>query len=157
MGITEFVFAFFIFILVCLAIIFYAKIVRPSKAKEDSSTDKEKKLFKLYQNLEDMMNGIEEYVEEARKEIDESKSKMAALLEKAMQIQKKLHEQKPPEDPKRKDAPKSKEETPAKTLRNMNKNDLVRYLRQEGLDDEKIAKELEISRGEVSLILGMKK
>ena len=56
-----------------------------------------------------------------------------------------------------KEAPKPKEEAPAKTLRNMKKNDLVRYLKQEGLDNERIAKELGISRGEVSLILGMKK
>ena len=90
MGITEFVFSFFIFILLCLAIILYAKMVRPAKSKEDPGNDKEKRLYKLYQNLEDMMNGIEEYVEEARKEIDESKGKIMATLDKAMQMQKEL-------------------------------------------------------------------
>ncbi len=38
----------------------------------------------------------------------------------------------------------------------LKKNKIVRFMRDEGLSDEQIAKELGISRGEVALILGMK-
>ena len=162
MGIIDFVFAFFIFVLVCLVIVVYAKMARPAKSRNDVNNDKEKRLYKLYQNLEDMMNSIEEYVEEARKDIAQDKEKISELLEKAVQLQKDITAQdvKSAEDtsPKVvKEVVTPNDEPGTKTLRNMKKNDLVWYMKQEGLDDDKIAKELGISRGEVALILGIKK
>ena len=160
MGVVEFVFAFFVFVLVCMAILLHAKLSRPAKQKIDDGNEKEKRLFKLYQNLEDMMNGIEEYVEESRREIAADKQKIDELLEKAVQLQKA-----PEWDARPKDEPAAKSnlelvpkaEPAQKTLRNLNKNELVRYMKKEGVEEEKIAKELGISRGEVSLILGIKK
>jgi DNA-binding NarL/FixJ family response regulator len=65
----------------------------------------------------------------------------------------------PPAPPKEiKEPPVIKEEPPAaKPIRSMKKNEMVLYMKKEGMDDDKIAKELGISRGEVALILGIKK
>ena len=165
MNFIEFAFAFFIFVLVCLVILLYAKMARPAKNRDDVGSDKEKRLFKLYQNLEDMMNSIEEYVEEAKKEIAQDKEKISGLIEEAVRMQKgyAVQQQKPKEETpvpvsEIKEPPIVREELPAiKPLRNMKKNELVLYMKKEGMDDDKIAKELGISRGEVALILGIKK
>jgi hypothetical protein len=162
MSIVEFAFAFFVFILVCLAILLYARVVRPAKQKGDTGVEKEKRLFKLYQNLEDMMNGIEEYVEEARKEIAQDREKINGLLLEAVRIQKEalVQEQKPREEVPSKEAvpPVPVEEPPAAKLpRGIRKNEMVLTMKKEGMDDDKIAKELGISRGEVALILGINK
>ena len=162
MNFIEFAFAFFIFVLVCLIILLYAKMARPSKNRDDAASDKEKRLFKLYQNLEDMMNSIEEYMDEAKKEIAQDKERISALLDEATRMQKGpiVQEIKPREEPPVKEIKEPavvKEDTAAKPLRSMKKNDLVLYMKKEGMDDDKIAKELGISRGEVSLILGIKK
>ncbi len=165
MSFIEFAFAFFIFVLVCLVILLYAKMARPSKTRDDAASDKEKRLFKLYQNLEDMMNSIEEYVEEAKKEIAQDKERISSLVDEAARAQKTpvAQEPKPKEEP---PAPvKEIKEPPviieeplaAKPIRNMKKNELVLYMKKEGMGDDKIAKELGISRGEVALILGIKK
>ncbi len=57
-------FAVFVFLLAALLIWFYKRTPRSQKKREEKSFEREAKLFKLYQNIEDLMDGFEEYVEE---------------------------------------------------------------------------------------------
>jgi biopolymer transport protein ExbB/TolQ len=165
--ITVFIFAFFVFVLLCGMIWLYSRLKRPKKSAEDAVSEKEKRLYKLYQNLEDMMNGIEEYVEEARTGIAKDKEEIAAIHAKIENmhtiykndIQARVEEEARPkekeaEKPAVAEAPAKKE---IKIPRNMSKSEVVRYLKDEGMEEDKIAKELGISKGEVLLILGLKK
>ncbi len=70
MDITHYTFAFFVFLLVCCVIWVYGRVMRGNKRGDKSVYEKEQRLFKMYQNIEDMLGGFEEYVEEAKKELD---------------------------------------------------------------------------------------
>lgn len=88
MDMTHYAFATYVFLLVCAGIWLVGRLVRPSGGKQKGekqkvSYDKEQRLFQLYQNIEDMLAGFEEYVEEARAETERSKAEISALLEKA--------------------------------------------------------------------------
>ena len=86
MDITHFAFAFFVFLLVLVLIWFYARVTRGSRKKEGGAQDKEQHLFKLYQNIEDMLGGFEEYAEEAKTAIDERLKQAEALIAAAKDI-----------------------------------------------------------------------
>ena len=83
MDITHFVFAFYVFLLVGVLIWFYARVTRGGKKKDSGAQEKEQHLFKLYQNVEDMLGGFEEYAEEARTAIDERLKQAEALIAQA--------------------------------------------------------------------------
>ncbi len=76
-------FAVFVFLLAALLIWFYKRTPRSQKKREEKSFEREAKLFKLYQNIEDLMDGFEEYVEELqnsfRLESGEVKRRVEAL------------------------------------------------------------------------------
>ena len=80
MDITHFAFAFYVFLLVGVLIWFYARVTRSGKKKDGSAQEKEQHLFKLYQNIEDMLGGFEEYAEEAKAAIDERLKNVEALI-----------------------------------------------------------------------------
>ncbi len=58
-----------------------AQAGKKHKEGEKSSYEKEQKLFHLYQNIEDLLAGFEEYVEEARADTECSKAKIATMIE----------------------------------------------------------------------------
>ncbi len=78
-----YLFAVFVFLLAALLIWFYKRTPRSQKKREEKSFEREAKLFKLYQNIEDLMDGFEEYVEELqssfRLESGEVKRRVEAL------------------------------------------------------------------------------
>ena len=81
MNFTHFIFAFYVFILVCGAIWFYGRVTGPDKKKDKSSYEKEHRLFVMYQNVEDMLDSFEEYAEGAKAGIDERLGQVEALIE----------------------------------------------------------------------------
>ncbi len=78
-----YVFAAYVFLLVCGAIWLIGRVLKRSKKsnEEHGSYDKEQKLYTLYQNVEDMLNSFEEYVDGAKEEADQRMAKMQAMLE----------------------------------------------------------------------------
>jgi hypothetical protein len=165
--ITYYLFAFFVFILVCIAIVLFKKIKNPNDVNDNTFHEKEKRLFKLYQNIEDMMTSAEEYMEEARnsiavdkKEIQEIEYKVDELY-KTIQLDIKnnkeyfesIKEEIPISNTNNVSTPIAKTQPVVKSQ--MSKNELVKYLHEEGLDTEEISKELGISKGEVELIIGL--
>ena len=80
MDITYYMFASYVFLLVLGTIWFYGRIMRRSKTK-NGGEEKERQLFRLYQNIEDMLGGFEEYAEEAKAGIDERLKQAETLIE----------------------------------------------------------------------------
>ena len=82
MDYTYYLFALFVFLLVCAAIWFFSKIYKGAKKEETNDYAKEQRLYKLYQNVEDMMTSFEEYVEQSKAELDQKLSQIESMLEK---------------------------------------------------------------------------
>lgn len=162
MDITYYTFAFYVFILVCLAIVLVKKVGNTNTKEDKVFQDKEKRLFKLYQNLEDMISSTEEFIEESRRDIANDKKKITNMLEKMdilyqetqNDMKKKTIEKKvTTKSVKNKKGKNADEDTRA--IENMSKNELVKHLKAEGLNIEQISKKLGISHGEVALIIGL--
>jgi len=92
MSYEYYIFALFIFILVCAAILFFARTVHVSKKDKKSTYEKDQKLFMLYQNVEDMLNSFEEYVEETKDELTAKTEEVAAMLKAVEEKTKKTEE-----------------------------------------------------------------
>ncbi len=78
-----YLFAVFVFLLAALLIWFYKRTPRSQRRREEKTFEREAKLFKLYQNIEDLMDGFEEYAEELRgslgRDSEELKRRVEAL------------------------------------------------------------------------------
>lgn len=91
MDITYYAFATYIFFLVCGGIWFFSKVARGAKGKGDKSAyEKEQRLFTLYQNVEDMMTGFEEYAEQTKQDTDAALGRVVHMLEEIRQLSKEL-------------------------------------------------------------------
>jgi hypothetical protein len=80
-----YLFAVFIFILLCALLYIYKRYISQPKGKKESPADgesgeaargREERLFKLYQNMEDMMDGFEAYIEDTRDQMESVKRQM---------------------------------------------------------------------------------
>lgn len=159
MNLAQYGFAFFVFIL-CVALIYLVHIFKRSRSKtEDIIKDKEKRLYLLYQNIEDLINGTEEYIEEAKSEIAEQKNQLADKHKQVKllyeQIQRELNRGVLHNDTQIENI-KENANTPGNG-KNYTLQEKVMVLWQDGMSQAKIARELSISTGEVALILGIKK
>ncbi len=92
MGITEYAFVTYVFILLCFGIWLYGKFIhathRKSSKKQGGDYEKEQRLFKLYQNIEDMLASFEEFADEARADIELKKSEIKEMLDETKHISK---------------------------------------------------------------------
>ena len=155
MDLTHYTFALFVFVLVCLTIWFFAKVVYGRK-KNDKKEDyaKEQRLFKLYQNVEDMMTSFEEYIEETKAEFDQKSLEITQIMERMdsavctddLVISGETEESAPQDK-----APVTKSKPKMKT------EDRIAGLMAEGLDKNEIAKMIGISSREVALIMEIKR
>lgn len=173
MDITYYSFAFFVFVLLCILVWFYGRVTR--KKADPGSQEKEQRLFRLYQNIEDMMAGFEEYAESAKKEISEGLGKLNAALgeTKSAPVQpvkqpeyvKPAEYSSPPGYVKPTEYARPSEyvntpEQPAARQQDESKlktEERISLLIQRGLNKGEIAKELGLSIREVSLIMDIKK
>lgn len=168
MDLTYYTFSFYVFLLACALIWFYGRVIRKAKKEDKSSYEKEQRLFKMYQNVEDMLNMFEEYSESAKSEISKSLEQARSLIE---------NTKKPPE---KRDKPvehisvpasvppetsgvteiikenKKPAKSPEKS-NDMKAGDMIPLLLSRGMNKSEIAKELGLSVREVSLILDIKK
>ncbi len=162
MNYSYFVFALFVFFLFCLCVQFYAK------KKGEEIKQKEQRLFLLFENLEEMMDDMEGYVQTVRDEFSLDRVKMDEMLVQMEQFKSIMEEQK--QQPPQPEKPKSKrgrprknpadampKDEPTRPVLVKSKQERVHELMALGLKEEGIAKTLGISKGEVSLIMGMQK
>ncbi len=164
MDYTYFIFAFFVFILV-ITTIFIAKKIKSPKDKHDGAmSEKEKKLFKLYQNLEDMIAGAMEYMEESKKEVAQSQDKISDMIDNIDTILSEMSsnvKDKAFEDDlnniEQAENPSSEFNKPVLISNNLSRRDKVLLLKKEGQNVKQISKVLGMSQGEVKLIIGLDK
>lgn len=139
-------FAFFIFLLLALFIVINHKFRKSRYDIEEVIKEKEKRLFKLYSSLEELMGSAEDYIEEAKREIEKNKefcAGAAAEIKSTAQSQRAENSEPPKAVTKAAFAHDGYDSVEQK----------VRQMKALGMDEETIAKELMLSRGEVSLIL----
>ena len=89
MDLSAYLFATYVFILLCVTIWLFGKVLKKSKkAREIEKTgfEKEQKLFTLYQNVEDMLASFEEYVEETQSETDKTITEMQKILQEVKRL-----------------------------------------------------------------------
>lgn len=172
MGLGYYGFASFIFVLVCIAMLLgkflYSDIKRQSKMLDE----KETKLLRLYQTVEDSMEEFFDQVGEAKNEIKALGTLHLPPAETVIE--------RPAAEPREKnslfDTPRFKrifdelvdgeidlppppsppEASAAQSAAPPSRNDAVLKLWGEGKDKAQIAEELGITRTEVGLILGLK-
>ena len=157
-------------------IVFVRLVLRAAKNNQGGETerqrDREVKLFKLYQEVEDMMDSFEEYVNEVREELEKERADVMELSRKAAEVYLRTLDRPsvpPVETPKIiRPAPPAQdaEKKPESRLTAKDRDALrrfatkaqkVRYLMSCGFALEEVAKELNIGKGEVKLIAGLQK
>jgi len=166
MELSHYAFAFFVFVLVCAAILLSAAAHKSSRRERLEMDEREKKLFRLYQDMEDLAAGFEDYVRESQGRNDEEAKRfrkladdMAGALgeaqgqtESVKQCYEKLRSQGVITE-----APAAEAENVREEDREDMRATWVVRLDAEGFSAEQIAKKLGVSRGEVALILGMRR
>ncbi len=82
MGFEPYIFAAFIFLLICVLLFLYRRFIVLPKGKrlsddaEAQGREKEERLFRLYQNIEEMMDNFEGYLEDTRGQMELVKAEM---------------------------------------------------------------------------------
>ena len=169
MGYEAYIFAAFVFLLI-LAVIYLNHMFKKSRGEDGSRDERERKLYVLYQNLEEEMLALDDDIKRARQEADEKLNRMdemlrqmegmSALLKVQMEsvregltaMPEPKAEAAKPEMAKRELRRVEEKRTPRKRSP---RADQVRQMREQGMEAEEIARALAISRGEVELILGI--
>ncbi|MDP4153142.1 MAG: hypothetical protein Q8865_06885 [Bacillota bacterium] len=167
MGSGYYIFAFFIFILVCVLIFVYSRLVLAHKGNKNDQigSEREKSLFKLYQNIEEMMDTFENYVTESMARFDEEKKEISGMLDEVKKLsetaEKNLNRTPAPIEKTEHDT--VKEETTVtehKKRRKRSSEDTkiqkALQLYRQGAQLEDIAKELQMSFGEIQTIISVR-
>ena len=155
MNITHYIFAFYVFILVCAVIWLYGRVTHAEKKNDKSSYEKEQRLFKMYQNIEDMLSSFEEYTEEAKAEIDERLKQAEALIGKMESAESTGNA--PARTRKTVSSAAVAEKKKTKSASEKRQNRVITQYIDKGMDKEEIAKALGISSREVALVMEIKK
>jgi len=149
-----YLFAIFVFALIYILILLYSKHISRKYPDISEYKQREERLFKLYQNIEDLMDSFEEYVEEVRESL------LKDIEEKRKEIKEELNNQKTlvpfTENLPAKVDKKAKENKPDNNNKPRSMTDkisMINQLLEEGLPVEDIAKKLDMGKGEIKLIL----
>lgn len=173
MDLSYYAFATYVFALVCACLWLFGRVTRRKKGGSDAAGyEKEQKLFTLYQNVEDMLAGFEEYVEETQAEADRNAGEMKRMLEEAKSLTAQLKAMgEAAQSPQPAGAPEIRPEPEAlhivapqaasgdeprriaPVLRISKTGSRVLELKNNGFDQSEIARKLGISVREVSLAM----
>jgi hypothetical protein len=172
-----YIFAIFVFILLCALLFIYKRYISQPKGKKtppaegeggEAARGREERLFKLYQNMEDMMDGFEAYIEDTRDQMESVKRQMQQQSDGLGEMLKRVEAAEAgaraalaamragdrPET--KKEAAPAVEVKPAATPaggKRSSHHDAVKELLGRGMTVEQIAQKLELSINEVRLIV----
>jgi predicted transposase/invertase (TIGR01784 family) len=169
-----YLFTFFVFALICVLLIIYWRVVLVQKGKRAEAQneevgkerEKEERLFRLYQNMEEMMDNFEAYIEDTRDQVEAVKPQMQQQADKINDLLRRVEATEAsarsavaalhaPEKTEQKKEPevanngKPAEEPP----RRNSKQEAIRELLSKGFTVELIAQKLELSINEVKLVV----
>ncbi len=177
MDYTYYLFAFFVFLLVCATVYLSSMLKRNQKEEAvkpppppDDFREREEELLALFHKFERAMDSMQEDMEETRAQIHMEREEVASMLERMQHLTTGIRSEQRVEEPQKRGRGRPRtvhlqqeEERPSlalerkkpgpkkKTLR-----DRVLELYETGLTADRIAQELSISLGEVDLALGIK-
>ncbi|MCE5236807.1 MAG: hypothetical protein ABFC62_12635 [Clostridiaceae bacterium] len=173
MAYEYYLFAGFVFLLLA-AVLYLNHMFKRSRSEGDSRDDRERRLYALYQNLDEEMLAFDDDVKRAREEADEKLSRMEGLLQRMEgmsaalsaeigRVRAELSTLNAPEaraeavkaEPPKREVKRADEKRAVR--RRSPRAEQVRKMREEGMETDEIARTLAISRGEVELILGIGK
>lgn len=177
MDYTYYLFAFFIFLLVC-ATIFLSSVLRKSHKEEapkapppDDFQEREEELVALFHRMERAIANMQEEMEETREQVKADREEAASMLETMQHLISGIRsEQQLAEAPQKRGRGRPRSVHTAESAgraaaelerrkpgpKKKTLGDKVRELYDAGVTPERIAQELSISRGEVDLALGIR-
>ena len=179
MGIEYYGFAFFIFVLICIVIFLCSYLFSDLKRQKKLLDEKETKLLKLYLSLEDAMDEFYDSIAESKEEIDARFQKLQTAVEsdlktlstRAVVLEERKEFVQKPEGEQNPDFPKTAQETAKVDFRAVleqqpqesakgeetakTRHESILLLAKQGKNYMQIAKELNITQTEVSLVVGM--
>lgn len=152
-----FLFAFFVAILIGSLIALYRFLGAPQRrtradeaARDQSDRARQERLFKLYQNIEDMMDNFEGYLEQSREQMqtdraqmDEQIAQVRALCERAQAVGERLD---------RAELRETEQQVSAAVTEGQRRNEIVRTMLDQGMTTEEVARAMDVSINEVKLI-----
>lgn len=145
-----YLFSLFVFFLVLIILLV---VKRMFKRNQDTFLIQEEKLLKIYSQIEDMMDGFDDYVEEVKREIKDSQDDIKVYLKKYKTDMNKTYSQEPkvvqPEVVQIKDDTQQGDEVSI--------NEKVKKLYGEGVGINEIAKKFNITEAEINLIVNISK
>lgn len=169
-----YLFTLFVFALICAGLYLFRKLFhspdagRRGRSEEDTAREREReeRLFRLYQNMEEMMDNFEGYIEDAKEEIEgvraavqKQADQMAELCRRAVEAEagvqaaaSQLRAEKAAVL-KREERPAPEPAPAAPEPRRSSRQDAVKELLGKGNTVEQIAQKLDISINEVRLIV----
>jgi hypothetical protein len=167
-----YLFALYLFVLIAILILLVWRIVSAQKGKrsvsdEEATLEKEKeeRLFRLYQNIEEMMDNFESYIEDTRAQMETMKgeiqqqagsingllNRVEATEASARAAVAALRTTEKPDD--KHDSPQAGAAPQEEPTKMKTRQDTVRELLGKGNTVEQIAQKLELSINEVRLIV----
>lgn len=168
MGFEPYLFAAFIFVLICVLLFLYRRFILLPKGKQSAAEtdeqgrEKEARLFRLYQNIEEMMDNFEGYIEDTRDHMESVKEDIARQQQKLEELQHRVEateartlaalEALRVQDRHQKPEPQAQEK-PVVDPGKKGRQDAVREWMAKGLTVEQIAQKLELSINEVKLVV----
>ena len=180
MGIEYYGFAFFIFLLICALAFLFRYLFADTKRQQKLLDEKEGKLLRLYQTVEELMDDFHDSVAEAKADMEKMVRKINAGLESANKTE--TQEQEIKSEPKKQKvqrvpntkAPKAPEAEFKQVMRSAEEEvdegtattvaqlatgltARIMELSEQKMSDAQIARELGITQSEVGLVLGINK
>ncbi len=151
MGAEYYLFALFVFVLVLLLIILVLKGSKKNKSQEEKDLiEKEQKVMMLYFEVEDMLDGLKEYVESSREKIDGDIKRIETDMRALMTVKDVLA---PPVEEAAEQDTEPAEDAPDTEDGPLGEPPLP-FIETEG-DVDRIAEKMNISKSEVALMLKM--
>ncbi len=168
MDYTYYLFATFVFFLVCAVLFLNSRLKRSRKederpAKPSVPDDAAEQLMAQHRKIESAMRNLDEEIQEARMEVRHQRNEAEAMLKSMEQLYNEMRGEVLQRNRDAHKAPAADSRQTASTQRKKpgpkrkTTSDRVSELYRAGLNADKIAKELNVSRGEVDLVLGLHK
>jgi len=159
MDYTHYLFAAFVFALLCATIYLNYKLKTPKRSApstvHEDASEKEMRLLKLYQNLEEAMRNLEDEIGESKKELQKLHLEACEMLESCRTLCSNLKAEQTYKEPPQTRGFATYAELKHAAGRKKNTRESINELLANGYNDEKIARELSISKGEVEFAKGL--
>ena len=160
MKLEYYLFALFVFALLCVLIVIYRRLILPTKkqaVETDATKEKEERLFRLYQNIEEMMDNFEGYIEQSKEQQEQDKAQIAGQLEQVRELCRRVEDAgarlSSAAAQHKTEAALAKPAVPAAEGGRPGRQDAVKELLAKGMAVEQIAQAMDVSINEIKLIV----